>query len=287
MNQRQPQHTKSAVSTQVREAILQVVQQHVPLPVAGAAPDDSWLWETLLYASVNQTTIESACNELRDAPSGNTTREYLKAALDDHRPAVVALEQQLNAALRAQVPKRITKRLTQARTFEVAIDLHDIAYHGQPAVDANEVRRGLAKSGTTHFHSYATLAIVHHDQRYEVALTFVWADETMAQVVERLIALKNRLNLQVRRAYLDKGFCSEAVFATLRAHRLPYIIPIPLRGKRLPDGTYGGGIGRLFSGDQSYYTRYTFNAGQPDQYTTDVALVRTDSRGRYGRHGVP
>jgi len=286
MSQREPKRTKPVVSVQVREAILQVVQAQVPLPVAGAAEDDSWLWEILLYASVNRITIESACNELRDAPSGNSTREYLQAALDDRRPRVVALEQQLNAALRAQLPKRIRKRLARGQRFEIAIDLHDIPYHGQPALDDQEIRRGPAKSGTTHFHGYATLALVHTDQRFEVALTFVWADETMAQVVERLIAAKNSLNLRVRRAYLDKGFCSEPVFSTLRAHRMSYIIPIPLRGKQLPDGTYRGGIGRLFIGQCSYDTHYTFNAGKPEAYTTEVAIARTYSHGRYQRHGA-
>jgi len=286
MSQREPKRTKPVVSVQVREAILQVVQAQVPLPVAGAAEDDSWLWEILLYASVNRITIESACNELRDAPSGNSTREYLQDALDDRRPRVVALEQQLNAALRAQLPKRIRKRLARGQRFEIAIDLHDIPYHGQPALDDQEIRRGPAKSGTTHFHGYATLALVHTDQRFEVALTFVWADETMAQVVERLIAAKNSLNLRVRRAYLDKGFCSEPVFSTLRAHRMSYIIPIPLRGKQLPDGTYRGGIGRLFIGQCSYYTHYTFNAGKPEAYTTEVAIARTYSHGRYQRHGA-
>jgi Transposase DDE domain len=286
MSQRQPKCTKPVCSAQIRDVILKVVQQHVPLAVAGGDPDDSWLWEILLYASVNGTTIESACNELRDAPSGNTTREYLQDALADRRQKVVALEQQLNAALRAQLPKRITKRLARAQRFEIAMDLHDIPYHGQPSLNENEIRRGVAKSGTTHFHSYATLALVHNDRRYEVALTFVWADETMAQVVERLLAAKNSLNLRVRRAYLDKGFCGESVFARLRAHRLSYIIPIPLRGKQLPDGTYVGGIGRLFIGQRSYDTRYTFNEGQPAEYTTEVALARTYSRGRYGRHGA-
>ena len=40
------------------------------------------------------------------------------------------------------------------------MDLHDLPDHGQPALDANEIRRVVAKCGTTHFHSYTTLAIV-------------------------------------------------------------------------------------------------------------------------------
>jgi hypothetical protein len=284
MSQRQPKHTKPVVSAQIRDAILKVAQGHIPLAVAGSDPDDNWLWEVLLYASANALSIEGACNELAEAPSANTAREYLKEALCDQRPALVKLEAELNAALQDQLPGRIRKRLARGRSFEVAVDLHDIPYHGQPALSPDEIRHGPAKSGTTACHSYATLAIVHNTQRYTVGLSFVWADETMAAVVERMLSLKNKLNLRVRRAYLDKGFCSQPVFSTLRAHRLPYIIPIPLRGKKLADGNYRGGIGRLFTGRHGYYARYTFNAGLPTEYTTEVALVRTYSGGRYGRH---
>lgn len=283
MSKRTPNHTRPVVSAQLREAILHVAQQNLPLEIQGRTLDDEQVWEILTYASVNQLTIESACHELCTAPSGNTVREHLADALEDQRAHVVALEHQLNAALQAQLPRRVRRRLGQTR-FEIAIDLHDIPYHGQPALDPAEVRRGPAKSGTTHFHSYATLAIVHDQRRYELALTFVWADETMAQVVERLLAHKNRLNLRVRRAYLDKGFCAREVFAVLRAHRLPYIIPIPLRGKKDAHGVYQSGIGRLFTGRRSYYARYTFNAHLADAYTTEVAIVRTYSAGRYGRH---
>ena len=61
------------------------------------------------------------------------------------------------------------------------MDLTEIPYHGQPAEDEYEIRRGKAKSGTTHYHAYATLSVVHHRQRYELALTFVWADESMVR----------------------------------------------------------------------------------------------------------
>jgi len=271
------------MSAQLREAVLQVTGAHIPLGIDGRDLDDAGLWEMLMYASVNRMTIESACHELAQAPSGNTVREHLAKALDKRRAEVVKLEEQINAALRDQLPRRVRRRLSQLR-FEIAIDLHDIPYHGQPALSPDEVRRGPAKSGTTHFHSYATLAIVHDQRRYELAMTFVWADESLAEVVARLIQAGKRLKLRLRRAYLDKGFCGRQVFAVLRAHRLPYIIPIPLRGKKDEHGVYQGGIGQLFTGRRSYYTRYTFNANSPDAYTTEVAIVRTYSGGRYGRH---
>lgn len=283
MSRRLPKHTRPILSTQLRKAVLQVAGEHIPLGIEGRALDDAMVWEILMYASVNQMTIESACQELEQAPSGNTVREHLSGALDSRRRKVRQLEERLNAALKGQLPRRMRRRL-QSRRFEIAMDLHDVPYHGQPDLIPEEVRRGPAKSGTTHFHSYATLALVHDESRYELALTFVWADETLAEVVERLIRLGKRLKLRVRRAYLDKAFCGREVFGVLRAHRLAYLIPVPLRGKQDENGVYQGGIGQLFTGRRSYYTRYTFNAGKPDAYTTDVAIVRTYSRGRYGRH---
>ena len=122
------------------------------------------------------------------------------------------------------------------------MDLTEIPYHGQPAEDKYETRRGKAKSGTTHYHAYATLSVVHHRQRYELALTFVWADESMDQIVQRLVAQARRLGIRIRRAYLDKGFCGEEVFNLLRRRRIPYLIPIPRKDK-------SGGIRSLFVGN--------------------------------------
>ena len=78
----------------------------------------------------------------------------------------------------------------------------------------------------------------------------------MDQVVDRLLDQARHLGLRLRRAYLDKGFCRREVFALLRQRRLPYLIPIPVKGK-------DGGIGQLFTGKKSYRTTYTFNADKP------------------------
>jgi putative transposase len=191
---------------------------------------------------------------------------------------VLTLEKQLDAALQAQLPRTMRRRLEQ-RSFEIAVDLTEIPYHGKPAQEANEVRRGAAKAGTTHFHSYATLAIVHDRRRYELALSFVWADETMEQVVTRLLERARAVGLRVRRAYLDKGFCSSEVLRYLSHQQIAFLIPIPRRGKT-------GGIQSLFRGQQSRHTHYTFNRNTERAYTSAVVLVRKYSGGRYDRHGV-
>ena len=274
---RSSQDPRPTLSAQMRQALRQTLLTQVPLGVDGQDLDDAMLWDILLYASVNGLTIESACTELAGVPSGNTVRPHLHAALEPSGFGVCALEDQLNAALQAQLPASLRRR-RRRKGWEIGIDLTDIPYHGQPAQFPEEIRRGPAQSGTTHFHSYATLAIVHHQQRYEVALTFVWADESMDQVVDRLLDQARHLGLRLRRAYLDKGFCRRTVFTLLRQRRLPYLIPIPVKGK-------SGGIRQLFTGRQSYRTTYTFNAGKNTAYTTDVIVIRRYSKGRYGRHG--
>jgi len=274
---RSSQDTRPTLSRQMRQAMQRILQTHLPLGIEGQDLDDEMVWDILLYASVNGITIERTCNELAGVPSGNTVRPHLHACLDPSCFGVSALEEQLQAALQDLLPASVL-RGRKRKGWEIGIDLVDIPYHGKPAQLLEEIRRGSAKSGTTHFHSYATLAIVHNHQRYEVALTFVWADESMDEIVDRLLDQVRHLGVRLRRAYLDKGFCRREVFTLLRKRRLPYLIPIPVKGK-------SGGIRQLFTGRTSYRTTYTFNADKPQAYTTDVIVIRRYSKGRYGRHG--
>ncbi len=269
---------KPAEAGQVRWGIVELVLAHVPLGIEARSLDDELAWDILCYAALYQRTIESACLELAEAPSGNTVREHLGAALEPSRKGMSDLEAQLNSTLSAQLPRKLGRRLGRGR-YEIAIDLVEVPYHGKAAVDEHEVRRGKAKEGTTHFHMYGTLAIVHHHRRYTVALSFVWAGEKMEEVVARLLDRARALGLRLRRAYLDKGFCSTEVMRLLRRRHVPYLIPIPHRGGK-------GGIGTLFVGRQSYQSFYTFNRGTERAYTFEAVVVRKYSRGRYGRHGV-
>lgn len=275
MNKRHVKHIKPVDSTQVHSALVSLLTDTLPLDLDARALDEETLWDILLYASFHQTTIEAACLEL-GVSSGTTTRNHLTAELGDSPSDLLALERQLNQALRTQLPRSFRRHLN-SRPYDVAIDLVELSYYGKPHRYAQEVRRGPAKHGTTYFHSYATIAIVHDDQRYALALTFVWAKESLTEVVLRLLKYLRLLGIRVRWAYLDKGFARVAIFRLLRRHRIPYVIPVPLRGQ---------GLQALCRGQRSYRTRYTFNAGTAEAYTTDIVLVRRYRAGRRGRHGV-
>ena len=275
MNKRHVKHIKSVDSAQVRAALVRLLTTYVPLDWDARDLDEATAWNILLYASSHQTTIEATSLEL-GVSSGTTIRHHLTTALGDSPRQVLALEQQLNQTLRAPLPRSFRRRLN-SQPYDVAIDLVDLPYYGQAHRQAQEVRRGPAKAGTTYFHSYATAAIVHDDQRYELAVTFVWAKESLTDVVLRLLKSVRLLGVRIRCAYLDKGFSRVEIFRLLRRHRIPYVVPVPLRGQ---------GLKALCRGRRSYQTRYTFNAKRVDAYTTDLVLVRRYRAGRRGRHGV-
>ena len=88
------------------------------------------------------------------------------------------------------------------------------------------------KSGTTHFHAYATAAVVHKGHRYTLALTRVEYGEKMKPIVQRLLAIIRRRKVKVRFLLLDKGFFSVEVISYLKRIRLGFIIPAMARGRK-------------------------------------------------------
>lgn len=257
---------------QLANALTTVMQTYLPLEFEHTriSPEDAW--QILAYASVTRQTVAAACAALPEAPSGNRLREVLLPAL----PTLPELQRRLNCILRQQLHPSLFKK---KRPFQFAIDLTLIPYHGQAQTQADEVMRGEAKSGTTHFHGYATLSIVHDKRRYTLMLIFVRLGQTMAEVVRQLLDRLKRLNFKVRRLYLDAGFCNVAVLKTLRRRKLPYVLPIPLRGK-------SGGVRKLFTRPKSYSGYYTLHSPSDGAWTVKAVALRRYFKGRYKKHGV-
>jgi len=261
--------TRTIRSEQVLNAFMQVVRRNLPLDLKNTRITSDDILYVLAYANTHRLSIESACQELQEAPSGNRLREVLAAALPDR----VSVQRAVNRMFHQQVHPSLWKC---KRDFNIAIDLTLIPYHGQPYEDKKEIVRGMPKSGTTHFHGYATVSIVRDDRRYVVALRFIEYGEEMAEIVRWLIKRLKSLKFRIRRVFLDKGFCSKPVFKVLDQHKLSYVTPIPVRGK-------SGGVRSLFQG-KSCKTTYTFHSPKHGKYTVQAVIVKRYSKGRYGRH---
>jgi putative transposase len=261
--------TRTIRSEQVLNAFMQVVRPNLPLDLKNTHITVDDIIYALGYADVHRLSIASACQELQDAPSGNRLREVLVEALPDR----AGMQRALNRMFQQQLHPSLLKG---KRGYNIAIDLTLIPYHGQPYEDKKEIVRGAPKSGTTHFHGYATVSIVHNDQRFVVALRFVEYGEEMADIVRWLIKRVKALKIGIRRVFLDKGFCAKPVFKVLNQHKLSYVTPIPVRGK-------SGGVRTLFQG-KSRKTTYTFHSPKYGAYSVQAVVTKRYSKGRYGRH---
>src|SRR4051795_1568430 len=130
---------------QVHRAAADHLQAHLKFKDYKRKTSAPVLWSLLLAAAARITSLSDACGRLRDAPSDETARRALLATLPDY----AALQRRLNAALAGHLPKALRKRRQR-----LAIDLTLIPYHGNPSRDLEEVYRGQAKDGTSHFHAY-------------------------------------------------------------------------------------------------------------------------------------
>src|SRR5215468_2020639 len=148
----------------------------------------------LFAACARLCSLAAACWSLARAPSRETVRQAVLAWL----PQRDELLRRLNRALAVDVP-----RAWRRRPQQVAIDLVLIPYHGQPLLDLKEVYRSQARSGTSHFHAYATAYVNYRGQRFTLALTMVERGEKLQEVLRRLLARLAALGVSTRMLLLD------------------------------------------------------------------------------------
>ena len=241
----------------VRELLQETAQAHLPLEASGYQSDTAMLYDVLMKAASEGISIDAACRDLEETVGANTIRELLNGQL--RAEELNKLEQEMNAALSAQLPAQV-----QMKGIEAAIDEHDEAcYAKTPALRAHTVR-SRAKAGTTRFFRIISLYVIYRQMRLTVAVVFVRPEDETAEIVQRLLERSRALKLQIDVLYLDRGFCTKPVIAHLKAVKQPAVLACTIRGKQ-------GGTRQLCRGRKSYRTRYTFTTG----LTVEMAVVAT------------
>jgi putative transposase len=260
----------------VRAHAQNLCQQHLRLRDHGPKCTAGILWAVLLYAASRISSIAAACATLRDAPSDSACHDALVATL----PELAQLQRRVNRALQGDLPRGLRRRRQP-----LAIDLHLVPYHGLPLHDEHEVYRSAAKDGTSHFHAYATCYVIRKGLRFTVALTVVCRGEPLKEVIQRLLAQAARAGVRPRYLLLDRGFCSVAVIRALQAGRRAFLMPLPLRGRRL-DHPKGPGGSRVFAAwKRSGWSRYTLTDQQGRKATVAVCVKCRNLRGERGKRG--
>jgi hypothetical protein len=250
----------------------ETLQAHFQLERGGCVYGAEAIWDVLLAAAVEQTTVETMCDEL-EGPSANTVRDALKGIVPDEEQ-IADLEAGLNEMLVDRLPKQLW-----AKSVPCAADLVYIPYHGQHKEDDEAIRRGQAKSGTTHFHCYATLFAVKNNKRYTLALTFVRRSDTVLAVLQRLLNRVKQIEVRIKRLMLDRGFDNNAIIGYLNKQPFPTIMALTIRGKQ-------GGTRALLKGRKSHVTEYTRRSTKYSTETFTVHVVCKYGKGRYKRRGL-
>jgi hypothetical protein len=267
---------KSTVSAaDVKGVAAAWIGEHLQFSDYGRKCTASVILSVLLFAASRLRSIYDACQRLQGAPSDETLRKALMATL----PPPAELEARINAALGHALPKAFFKRGQR-----IAIDFTLIPYHGQAHQEEREIRRGQAKHGTTHFHTYATAFVVQHGQRYTLAMTYVFGDETTEQVVKRLMQQVRQLGVKVRFVLLDKGFFNVEVVRYLQAARYPFLMPAFARGRK-PNTPRPDSLHAFAARTCSGWARYRWTNRKKRCATVCIAIVCRNYHGQRRRHG--
>jgi hypothetical protein len=257
----------------VYKFVKEILQQFLPLPEQGKEYSSSELYDVLLAAASQDTSIDNICHSSEQAPDANTVRNRVKAAYE-----VASVEQHLNEAMEAKLPKALLKR-----SQRVAIDLVLNPYYGKETEQtAAELTHGERRDGTTRFHAYATAYVIVKDQRFTVAITFVWSDDRAIDVLKRLRNRVRQMGIKTKLLLLDRQFFTVEIINLLQRARQPFIIPVIIRGKLMPPG----GSRVLVVERRSDWTRYTMKSEDGTTATFEVAVVAQNGachRSRSGR----
>lgn len=223
----------------------------------------STLLQVLLIAAARTVSIFAACRDLADAPSDQTIHNALSASL----PKMSELERRLNRALVTDLPKALRRKARM-----IAIDLTLIPYHGQPLLDEKEIVRSTPKSGTTHFHAYATAVVVHKGHRWTLAMTRVEQGESMKIVLQRLLGIVRRRDIKIKFLLLDKGFFSVETLSYLKRAGHGFIIPAVPRGRKPKRRKKATGLRALLNKNHGYYPHTLRSSTGGKNRTTRVTI---------------
>lgn len=204
------------------------------------------LMQVVLFAAGRAISVFAACLQL-NGPCDQTVRTALAKALPKR---LATLQAKLNQALLVVLPAK-----TRRRARDLAIDLHEIPYHGE-ARKRNHVVGRKPKSGTTKFFAYATVCLVEQGHRYTLGVVWVRQNDSMVKIIKQLLACVRDSGVSVRKLLMDRGFFSAEVMAHLQAQNVPFLMPVAFRGRKPKPGRKHTGLRAYLQKPAGWY-RYT------------------------------
>jgi putative transposase len=252
-------HQHELKANDVHAYTLEMLKEHLKVKVDGYICKTDMIFNVLIKASAENSSLEAACADLEETADSNTIREYLNAALPIQE--LREQEKQVNATLACCTPEDLVRT-----DIEIAIDFHDEPFYGKQESIRKVTCAGQAKKGTTHFVRIATAYIIWRQVRLTLAVRYVLPEDDTLEILKFLLKRLKKLGFVAKVLYMDKGFASTGIIQYLTAQQQPAIIACPIRGKK-------GGTRALCRGRSSYSTTYTFTDGTRTNIAMKASLV--------------
>lgn len=176
--------------------------------------DAETLFEVLVGACADGTSVSSLCKTSEDSPHENTVLYHLRKKFD-----LESVEGIGNALLRKDVLDSLPEQV------EVVVDLHLRPYYGDED-DTDGLYHSEAKRGTTAFHAYATLYARVKNKRYTLAVRRLVDGDTASSVLAEFLGFLDGCDVGVKAVYLDREFYDSKCLTLLQAHNHAYVMPV-------------------------------------------------------------
>ncbi len=252
-------HPYELKAEDVRAYAIRTLKENLPIEAQGYLCTTDMIYDVLMKASAECSSLEATCADLEQVADSNTVREYVNKALPVKR--LCEQEEQANQALADCIPEAMARK-----GIEIAVDFHDEPFYGKQESTRAVTCGGQAKKGTSHFVRIATAYVIWCQVRLTLAVHYVLPAEEVLGVLKILLQRLKKLGFEAKVLYLAKGFASTPIVDYLLCQQQPAIIANPIRGKT-------GGTRALCRGRSSYTTCYTFTNGTQVTLAMKASLV--------------
>ncbi len=246
---------------------LQELNKHISLKIgANSTYHQGDIFNLILTASVNTTSIESSVVELKDVrnkkniPSADVVFHHIE------RQNLSEIQYQLERVINSSYQMAEKRRLF-GKYAAVAIDIHEIPYYGK--VNNPFIMGCKHKNGTSYCYKYATIDIVEKNQRFTLkAIPLTPLSNDNATIVSNLL-LHAMKHVHIKYVLLDRGFFSVDVINALENSKLKYIMPA-IKNDKIKQ------ILKDNSNKSSYFLKYTM--GPKKKNATFNLMVKYDEK---------
>lgn len=121
--------------------------------------------------------------------------------------------------------------------------------------------------------------------RRTLAIEPVHHKQPLVAVLKALLKRLREEDLPIHCVLLDREFYSVDVILALKGLRLPFLMPMVKKGKKLGKDGKPGGNRAFFARQISGFSRYTITSAAKKKVTVDVVVVCRNHAGKRGKHG--